>query len=689
MGLVNINIEGLQDTRNQVATAMGRVTDLKAHLRRILESAAGHVNKAPAPHVDSLYKLDQVCQWLDALGPLLDRRLDLARQVAAAIPGYRPGDAVAIDGQAIADYDRAVDDAAWLARHINAHSRDSGAIPQDLLDRLAREQGNQTFAALLAKSVSPRLLAGFLGGVAGRAADLELTADPGLDDFYQREDQLLNLLAGALSLGAGQLTGDDLDTFTTGWADIFTPGIGGANTAAASLLIGRGAWPDAFYTRLADTIAAEGRHGEEWLPAVPLNGVRDPAVNPQTGGHDLIGDPMAGLLQSAARFAPGWLCSYFTGGPSEPVDLPGFDYPDGKHADPQTVQVNARLRALLMDYGLDQTSGRWFGQAADTAALYEAQTCHTAGLAADTTAIIERFERDAIVYDHKSWWDKYKHDILQGAALLLAVATIFAAPLASPWLATSLLAAEVAATGWDASEYLHDGDTADGLIATAATVLLVALPAAGAIRWVRLTRTQIEAVQAGQTLTQDGLTITDTLLRQGLRQTDAIAATERINHTLADNTLADQFPNLLDDYATVYGDVVKSNRQWSWKADIPFATRLSGVQKSAIRARAIELGFVPEVNVTPTVITGRTYNIPDFKGAGLVERELTLPEDLWQASNAAQFKWLNEAAGGRLEGYTWHHTETPGVMQRVPTGVHNIYPHNGGRSPGLWAEEPR
>ena len=54
-----------------------------------------------------------------------------------------------------------------------------------------------------------------------------------------------------------------------------------------------------------------------------------------------------------------------------------------------------------------------------------------------------------------------------------------------------------------------------------------------------------------------------------------------------------------------------------------------------------------------------------------------------------QFKWLDEQIGGTVDGYTWHHTEIPGKMQLVPTGIHNITTHNGGRTAGMWADAPR
>ena len=59
-------------------------------------------------------------------------------------------------------------------------------------------------------------------------------------------------------------------------------------------------------------------------------------------------------------------------------------------------------------------------------------------------------------------------------------------------------------------------------------------------------------------------------------------------------------------------------------------------------------------------------------------------------SDRAQFEWLDaRIPGGRPEGYTWHHTETPGRMELVPFGEHNITNHVGGRSPGHWAHVPR
>ncbi|QBO35726.1 SMI1/KNR4 family protein [Periweissella cryptocerci] len=49
-----------------------------------------------------------------------------------------------------------------------------------------------------------------------------------------------------------------------------------------------------------------------------------------------------------------------------------------------------------------------------------------------------------------------------------------------------------------------------------------------------------------------------------------------------------------------------------------------------------------------------------------------LPKSLWLSSDKIQFDWLNQHVGGKIVGTTWHHTAIPGVMERVPFGIHNV-----------------
>lgn len=147
------------------------------------------------------------------------------------------------------------------------------------------------------------------------------------------------------------------------------------------------------------------------------------------------------------------------------------------------------------------------------------------------------------------------------------------------------------------------------------------------------------------------------------------------------------FSDVLNDYAKLYADLVNKNAKWSWEESMKGGEKLSSTQRSLIKQQAVNNGYLPDVKVVK--VEGMRYGFADFKSAGLVKETLSLPEEMWKLSDRVQFDWLNEKIGGRIEGYTWHHTEVPGKMELVPYGIHNITSHNGGRSPGMWADAPR
>lgn len=147
------------------------------------------------------------------------------------------------------------------------------------------------------------------------------------------------------------------------------------------------------------------------------------------------------------------------------------------------------------------------------------------------------------------------------------------------------------------------------------------------------------------------------------------------------------FDDVLDDYAEIYAEKINSNKAWSWDDTIPGGENLSKSQRSLIKQQAIDSGLISEVPVNNA--DGLKYGFADFDSAGVVKETEYLPEDMWLMSDAKQFEWLNDQIGGAVDGYTWHHTEIPGKMELVPTGIHNITTHNGGRTVGLWADAKR
>ena len=176
---------------------------------------------------------------------------------------------------------------------------------------------------------------------------------------------------------------------------------------------------------------------------------------------------------------------------------------------------------------------------------------------------------------------------------------------------------------------------------------------------------------------------TDDVIEEGL-EGGSNFSTKNIDEFLNGNK---SFDDVIDDYAKIYADNVNSNQIWSWDDAVPGGDSLSKKQRSLIKQQAIDNGLIPEIQVTK--VDGMKYGFADFESAGVVKETVYLPEEMWKMSDAEQFKWLNEQIGGAMEGYTWHHTEVPGKMQLVPTGIHNITTHNGGRTTGMWADASR
>ena len=83
------------------------------------------------------------------------------------------------------------------------------------------------------------------------------------------------------------------------------------------------------------------------------------------------------------------------------------------------------------------------------------------------------------------------------------------------------------------------------------------------------------------------------------------------------------FDDVLDDYAQIYAVNVHSNKKWSWKKNVPDGLNVKNYHQREIKARAVELGLVPDVEVKKQ--PGMRYGIADFRSAGLVYRTVQLP----------------------------------------------------------------
>ena len=128
--------------------------------------------------------------------------------------------------------------------------------------------------------------------------------------------------------------------------------------------------------------------------------------------------------------------------------------------------------------------------------------------------------------------------------------------------------------------------------------------------------------------------------------------------------------------AEKYAELVNSNETWQWNE---IGKKIKPSEQEAIRKLARELELVP------TVPVDKVTRFADFSKFAV--EDIPLPKELWNATDAVQFRALDKAIGGRPKGYTWHHHQDPGRMQLVPFGIHNSTYHRGGRE--VWALGPR
>ncbi|HVE57387.1 MAG TPA: HNH endonuclease [Pyrinomonadaceae bacterium] len=145
--------------------------------------------------------------------------------------------------------------------------------------------------------------------------------------------------------------------------------------------------------------------------------------------------------------------------------------------------------------------------------------------------------------------------------------------------------------------------------------------------------------------------------------------------------------------APKYAKLVNGSRPWRWTS---VGKKLSKTDRKKIReiARKNKL-----IIIVP--ISAKRY--PTFPSSTIKADHKRLPQNLWSATDAKQFGWLNRDLAARnpnydaktqtfkndplQKKYTWHHHQDKGRMQLVEFGVHNNTSHDGGRT--TWAKGKR
>jgi hypothetical protein len=538
----SINIDALQDVVNRLNRAVEEAPEAAGRLANYLNDVGLSSDRLP----DWTYDGQRVWR-LRELARECQQRLDLAREIADSRPGESLRQ-VTFDDTVFLSDDDARRAAVLIQQCLDANTlggTGDGTVPQELLDLLDANSGDPGFALALQARLGPGRLAQLLNGLNTRRNQLDVNiglgaAEPSdLEAFDADYGHLLDDLGATLSLAARSLPPDRLAALTGQWQGVIRDSAAAPSAALLSMVIGRGSWPDEFLTGVSDAILYNDGKPDAAAWQIPGGTpVIDPRFNEDLGCQPPVVDPMAGVFQSAADYSPAWMLNYFQGNGTTPVDLPGYDYPDGQHADPGTAQIDSRLEYLMLEYGFDQASGYWFGQAAATTVAWGLQQSAQAEpadgrnrpsdayqegtverFAADVANAAEHLARQQVVYDHLSWWDKHKHELLQSLGIVIMVASLAAtAGTAAPVVIAALSAADTAVALTNAVAYLGEGEIVQGLFGLALAVIPITI--GGATRWVRLKPDEIQALRNGDNITRDGVVIT----QNDLKAAEEIAA---------------------------------------------------------------------------------------------------------------------------------------------------------------------
>jgi len=378
-----------------------------------------------------------------------------------------------------------------------ANGSNPGEIPAELIDLLARNAGNPEFAAALAARLDPIQIAALVG-LANSEHNYLTTVSPCLvSGFDEQYAIMLDLLGGTLSQATATMDPTQLEFFTQKWANFITDQPQGSPGAQLlSLVIGRGVWPDAFLTGIADAIQQcedtwMGAGGHDLTPHQPVDwwgpGVMGPVIDPLTnpdGSHDVIIDPMGGVWRAAVN-NPDWMITRYGSGLTEIVV-------DAGETHDQTMSVSQSVYDMFTARGLDAASAQWFVQALLVAGMTDPDS--PGQFVSDVAGIAGYYTRQERIDESRTGWDKYKHIILPFAALVTAFT-----PVVGPYVSTGIMLT-------DAGFYYYEKDPVDGTISLV-TALLPFAAARIAAHWSTTTFTaaELKALNEGKSVIIGGV----------------------------------------------------------------------------------------------------------------------------------------------------------------------------------------
>jgi hypothetical protein len=328
---VSIDIDAMTDLVSAVTNARTDLTSASGSLSGNLDSVWLPTDSQRPVKYDG-----EIDRWLEAHERDLNRRLSLARVIAASDPTMKVVD---YDDSVLstaddAEIEKRVDRVAELMK-VGDDDLDPRTVDPELLKLLGDNALDPYFAQALAQRVSPRDLDRYL-------KTLEMV--PGYEGvngtdpatFKKAYDEVLGDLGavfGLASNGTGSLKVPGMAQSWAAYIKEAAPFRDGA-VNRLSLVVGRGLWSTDFLTSTYRAIRDQEKAGVTW-PSGMVNPVWEPTPAGSDATYYNVQDPLKGWFR-AMQSSPDAMRLLFANGPSTTIEVDG-----------QKVAVNQELYDLM------------------------------------------------------------------------------------------------------------------------------------------------------------------------------------------------------------------------------------------------------------------------------------------------------------------------------------------------------
>lgn len=455
MTLVSIDIGAMEsliaDLRSATGDLPSAATTVRGRLDYVRLSTASVASVVPG---------QPVWTWMEDRLRDLNRRLTLARIIAASTPGFDGVGVVEIDESIISNLSDAelrslVDEIEVLMATEPGERID---VDERLVEILQEHAHDPYFAKILAEQISPQELDWYLRSI-NEYRQFDLVGDSaGVQAFDERYNGLLNGLGMAFGLASQGEGGLEVPGMQDAWTDhleALTQGRADSGVHRLALVISRGAFSTDFLTGVHSVLADyEGDRGAAAWTMGDFVFDPDPSLSP---GSNLLMDPMGALFQALGANPEALRQIFGTG------DTTTIETDDGP------VEVNADLWHALRvrgtdEYGIQQLIMGL--QTGVTSMPIEGQDAWQPVMSEELTNIVNAIEREARIAEENAppWYATVGHVLLDIVGLV---------PGLGEW-----------ADGLNAAWYLAEGNTTDAALSAAGAVPFVGWFAVGG-KWVR------------------------------------------------------------------------------------------------------------------------------------------------------------------------------------------------------------